>query len=109
MLSRSASLSTMGEAMHIKNEEAGSGGRYVGNFVEGEAPAVMTYSRASPSLIIVDHTEVPDSMRGKGAGQALALHAVEQARSGGWKIIPLCPFFRAQAQRHPDWRDVIKF
>ncbi|MBW8300866.1 MAG: N-acetyltransferase [Hydrogenophaga sp.] len=95
--------------MNIASEEAGSGGRYVGRFVEGETPAVMTYSRASPSLIIVDHTEVPESMRGKGAGQALALFAIEQARSGGWKIIPLCPFFRAQAQRHPDWADVIKF
>jgi len=95
--------------MDIASEEVGSGGRYVGRFIEGETPAVMTYSRASPSLIIVDHTEVPESMRGKGAGQALALFAIEQARSGGWKIIPLCPFFRAQAQRHPDWADVIKF
>lgn len=95
--------------MHITSDEAGSGGRYEGRFVEGETPAVMTYSRASPGLVIVDHTEVPESMRGKGAGQALALHAIEQARAGGWKIIPLCPFLRAQAQRHPDWADVIKF
>ena len=95
--------------MHITSDEAGSGGRYEGRFVVGETPAVMTYSRASPGLIIVDHTEVPESMRGKGAGQALALHAIEQARAGGWKIIPLCPFLRAQAQRHPDWADVIKF
>lgn len=95
--------------MHITKEEAGSGGRYVGRFVEGEEPAVMTYSRASPSLIIVDHTEVPESMRGKGAGQALALFAIEEARRGGWKIIPLCPFLRAQAGRNPEWGDVIKF
>lgn len=96
-------------SMNISSEEGGSGGRYVGRFVEGETPAVMTFSRTSPALVIVDHTEVPESMRGKGAGQALALHAIEQARSGGWKIIPLCPFMRAQAQRHPDWADVIKF
>jgi predicted GNAT family acetyltransferase len=63
----------------------------------------MTYSRASEILIIIDHTEVPDAMRGKGAGQALAEHAVAEARKGGWKIIPLCPFMKAQMDRHPDW------
>ena len=69
--------------------------------------AEMTYSRASASLVIVDHTGVPDALRGRGVGQALALHAVEEARRGGWKILPLCPFMRAQALRHSDWKDVI--
>ncbi|GEO85622.1 MULTISPECIES: GNAT family N-acetyltransferase [Alphaproteobacteria] len=94
--------------MEISKEESGSGGRYLGHILPDDTPAIMTYSRASPRLIIIDHTEVPDNMRGKGAGQALALHAVEDARRGGWKIIPLCPFFKAQAQRNPEWRDVIQ-
>ena len=90
--------------MDIRNEEGASGGRYAVE-VEGHG-AEMTYSRASPKLVIIDHTAVPDALRGKGVGQALALHAVEAARAGGWKIIPLCPFFKAQAQRHPEWHDV---
>lgn len=94
--------------MQITSEEAGSGGRYVGR-VEGIAqPAIMTFSRASASLIIIDHTEVPADMRGTGAGQALAEHAVADARKGGWKIIPLCPFMKTQMDRHPDWNDVRK-
>ncbi|MBN9985539.1 N-acetyltransferase [Rhizobium laguerreae] len=91
--------------MDIRSEEGVSGGRYAAE-VEGRE-AEMTYSRTSPKLVIIDHTGVPDSLRGKGVGQALALHAVEAARSGGWKIIPLCPFFKAQAQRHPEWKDVV--
>ncbi|WP_018897079.1 GNAT family N-acetyltransferase [Rhizobium sp. 2MFCol3.1] len=91
--------------MKITNEEHASGGRYVAE-LEGHQ-AEMTYSRTSPTLIIIDHTGVPDALRGKGVGQALALHAVEAARTGGWKIIPLCPFFKAQALRHEEWRDVI--
>jgi predicted GNAT family acetyltransferase len=91
--------------MQITEENGPSGGRYIA-LLEG-AEAEMTFSRASPTLIIIDHTGVPDALRGKGVGQALALHAVEAARAGGWKIIPLCPFFKAQAQRNPDWRDVI--
>ncbi|ARO31455.1 N-acetyltransferase family protein [Rhizobium sp. NXC14] len=91
--------------MDIRNEEGESGGRYAVD-VEGHE-AEMTYSRASPKLVIIDHTAVPDALRGKGVGQALALHAVGAARAGGWKIIPLCPFFKAQAQRHPEWQDVV--
>ena len=91
--------------MQITEENLSSGGRYVAKLDGAEAE--MTFSRASPQLIIIDHTGVPDSLRGKGVGQALALHAVQAARRGGWKIIPLCPFFKAQAQRNPDWRDVV--
>ena len=91
--------------MQITEEDGASGGRYVATLDGAEAE--MTFSRASPKMIIIDHTGVPDSLRGKGVGQALALHAVEAARAGGWKIIPLCPFFKAQAQRHPEWRDVV--
>ena len=94
--------------MQITSEEAGSGGRYVGHVEGMEQPAIMTFSRASDTLIIIDHTEVPADMRGTGAGQALAEHAVAEARKGGWKIIPLCPFMKAQMDRHPDWNDVRK-
>jgi uncharacterized protein len=89
----------------ILSEDGPKGGRYVtGN--EGEQ-AIMTFSRASPRLIIIDHTEVPDIYRGQGVGAKLAVHAVEEARKGGWKIIPLCPFFKSQVMRHPEWSDVI--
>ncbi len=91
--------------MNIMREDRPSGGRYVAT-VEGHE-AEITFSRASPKLVIVDHTGVPDALRGRGVGQALALHAIEDARAGGWKIMPLCPFFKAQVERHPDWRDVI--
>lgn len=92
--------------MEIRNEESASGGRYAAT-VEGHE-AEMTYSRTSPTLIIVDHTMVPDALRGKGVGQTLAVHAVAEARAHGWKIFPLCPFFKAQAARHPEWNDVVK-
>lgn len=93
--------------MAIQEEKTASGGRYY-TVVDGHE-AEMTYSRSSDRLIIIDHTGVPDALRGKGVGQVLAEHAVEEARKGGWKIIPLCPFFRAMSVRnHDDWQDVIK-
>ena len=89
----------------ILSEDGPKGGRYVLG-PEGQQ-AIMTFSRASPKLIIVDHTEVPDIYRGQGVGVRLAQHAIEAARKGGWKIIPLCPFMKAQVDRHPEWADVI--
>ncbi|MGB5104995.1 MAG: GNAT family N-acetyltransferase [Steroidobacteraceae bacterium] len=90
----------------VRREERGSsGGRWVAA-VDGHE-AEMTYSRASATLIIIDHTEVPDALRGRGVGQALVLRAVEDARREGFRIIPLCRFAKAQFERHPEWRDVL--
>ncbi|GAB5449290.1 GNAT family N-acetyltransferase [Gymnodinialimonas sp.] len=80
-------------------------GRYV--LVQDGIEAELTYSIASPTLIIADHTGVPDSLRGTGAGLALAERLVTDARAEGVKIIALCPFVKAQAKRNPDWSDVI--
>ena len=91
----------------ISVEETGAKGRYVAR-VEGYAdPGEMTYSRVSPTKIIVDHTGVPDSLRGLGVGAALAQRVVADARALGFKIVPLCPFFNAQFKRHPEWSDVV--
>jgi uncharacterized protein len=90
----------------IHRKDSPSGGRY--SLSVAADGAEMTFSRVSPQLIIIDHTEVAEGPRGTGAGQRLAANAVEDARNGGWKIMPLCPFMNAQAQRHPEWSDVIK-
>ena len=90
----------------IRREERGSsGGRWV-VVVDGHE-AEMTYSRASAVLIIIDHTEVPDALRGRGVGQTLVLRAVEDARRERFKIIALCPFAKVQFDRHAEWRDVL--
>ncbi len=91
--------------MEIIREDNKSGGRYVAT-VDGHE-AEITFSRTSPTLIIVDHTGVPDALRGRGVGQALAQKVIEDARENGWRIIALCSFFKAQVQRHPEWADAI--
>ena len=44
--------------------------------------------------------------RGTGLAAALVGHMVAEARAKGFRIIPLCPYVRAQYARHPDWADV---
>jgi uncharacterized protein len=87
----------------IAREVEGSKGRYVIRTESGEAE--LTYSIASPTLVIADHTGVPDSFRGTGAGVALVERLVADARAEGFRIMPLCPFVNAQRKRHPEWAD----
>ena len=93
------------EAPAISREETDSKGRYSA-LVDGHE-AEMTYSRAGTALVIIDHTEVPDALRGRGVGEALVRRAVEDARAEGKRIVPLCPFAKAQIMRHPEWQDVL--
>lgn len=97
---------TTPQELPIEREEGESKGRYVVRLDGAEAE--MTYSRAGDSMIIIDHTAVPDAMRGRSVGQALVQRAVEDARAEGRSIIPLCPFAKAQISRHPEWQDVLK-
>ncbi|MEM1360555.1 MAG: GNAT family N-acetyltransferase [Pseudomonadota bacterium] len=90
----------------IHKEVNGAKGRYV--LERDGAEAELTFSVLSPETVIADHTGVPDSMRGTGAGKALVAHMVEDARANGFKIVPLCPFVNAERRKHPDWADVFQ-
>ncbi|KQT52707.1 acetyltransferase [Aureimonas sp. Leaf454] len=74
----------------------------------GGAVAELAFSRAGASMIIIEHTDVPDAFRGQGVGRRLVARAVEDARAAGKTIMPLCPFARAEFGKHPEWADVWK-
>lgn len=93
------------EPSEVTFEDHGARGRYVWR-AEG-AEAAMTFTRAGEKLIIIDHTEVPEALGGRGVGVAMVTRAVEDARAAGIRILPLCPFAAAQFRRHPDWEDVL--
>jgi uncharacterized protein len=83
--------------------EDGSKGRYVIHHDGVEAE--LTYSVVSPTLVIADHTGVPNAFRGTGAGLAMVARLVADARAEGFKVMPLCPFVNATRKKHPEWAD----
>jgi uncharacterized protein len=87
----------------ITREVWGTKGRFV--IALNGAEAELTWSVTTPTLVIADHTAVPDSFRGSGAGAALVARLVQDARAEGFRIMPLCPFVNAQRKRHPEWAD----
>jgi hypothetical protein len=92
--------------MEVLRHETGSKGSF---YIEenGQLLAEMTYSKAGDSLIIIDHTEVSDALRGKGAGKQLVDAAVAFARQNNIKILPLCPFAKSVFDKTPAFADVL--
>ena len=95
-------------AARISYEDRGHKGRLVARVDGVEGEGELTISKASDVLVIADHTFVPDTLRGTGAASTLVDALITDARAKGYRIVPLCPFVRAQSQKHPEWSDVIQ-
>ncbi len=59
------------------------------------------------NIITFTHTEVPAELGGKGIGSRLVEFALKYARSQGWKVVPLCPFFKSYIAKHPEFSDLL--
>ena len=92
--------------MEIQRQEHGAKGAF---FIEenGEWIAEMTYSKAGETKIIIDHTEVDASLKGEGIGKDLVKAGVDFARQNNLKIIPLCPFTKAEFEKHAEYAGVL--
>ena len=85
-------------------EDAGRGAFFVER--EGIVLAEMTYSRAGEHLIIVDHTEVDEQLRGLGVARRLLDTLVAWARATKTRVAATCPYAKAQFQKDPTIQDV---
>jgi predicted GNAT family acetyltransferase len=92
--------------MNIDHIEQGSKGAFLIK-ENNQRLAEITYSKAGDQLIIIDHTEVSDALRGTGAGKKLVHAAVDFARAHHIKILPLCPFAKSVFDRTPEFSDVL--
>lgn len=68
--------------------------------------AVVTYNLSGANLMITE-TLVPEALEGRGIASRLAKHVIEDARTRGLLILPVCPFFSAYLQKHPEHADVV--
>jgi len=91
--------------MNIQQSDNGKKGRF---FIEegGQVLAEMTYVWAGKKIII-DHTEVSDTLEGKGIGKQLVDHAADFAREKDIKILPLCPFANAVMHKSSKYADLL--
>ena len=90
----------------IEREMTPTKGRYVAKIAGVDGEGELTFSRASPVMVIADHTFAPDSMRGMGVAKAMLDRLITDARAEGFKIFALCPYVKGQFDRHPEWADI---
>lgn len=92
--------------MDIQREERGNRGAF---YVEkdGEWIAEMTYRKEGARKIVVDHTEVDDSLKGQGVGKQLVKAAVKFARENNLLIKPTCPFTKKVLESSEEYEDVL--
>lgn len=73
--------------------------------VDGEV-AVVTYNLSPPNLMITE-TLVPGKLEGRGLASRLAKHVIADARDRGLVLLPVCPFFSAYLQKHPEHAEAV--
>ena len=95
--------------IHITRSDTNTKAKYTA-IVKGMAgEGELTLSKVSDTLVIADYTGVPDALRGLGVGKALVERLLSDARAAGQRIVPLCPYVRAYADRHrEETADVIQ-
>jgi predicted GNAT family acetyltransferase len=57
--------------------------------------------------IIIEHTEVPSELEGKGIATRIVRTALDYARAQKLKVMPLCPFTAGFSHRHPEYKDLV--
>jgi predicted GNAT family acetyltransferase len=80
--------------------------RYEARDADGKRLGVVDYIRTD-SMISFTHTEVDPAAEGQGIGSRLARHVLDQARTDGLKVQPLCPFIKGWISRHKEYEDVL--
>lgn len=92
--------------MKIQHKEGKTRGMF---FIEedGEIIAELVYGNGGENIIVIEHTEVDDRLRGQNIGYELVHRTVEHARMHGLKVSPVCPFAKAVFDKKPDFGDVL--
>jgi uncharacterized protein len=73
---------------------------------DGEVLGGISY-RTAPGVIVLVHTEVAPSEEGHGVASRLVAGALDDIRSRGLRVAPVCPFVAAYLRRHPEQRDLV--
>jgi uncharacterized protein len=69
--------------------------------------ALIGYSEDGDTYIL-EHTEVPEALEGKGIASILVVKTLNYIEAEGKKIIARCPFVVSYLKRHPEWNRLVK-
>ena len=73
---------------------------------KGRRPYELHQRRAGNRLLFI-HTEVPPEVEGNGIAARLTEAALEFARAGHFKVVPLCPYIADYISNHSEYQDLL--
>jgi predicted GNAT family acetyltransferase len=79
---------------------------YIGESEENPL-AEMVYVHKDDNIVIIEHTNVSEKLNGKGVGKILLKEFIDWAREENKKIIPICPYAKAQMEKNKEYDDMI--
>ena len=93
----------MDEVSITKENRDARHGRYVARIKGIDAEGEITFTRRGEGVISADYTGVPEAMGGRGVARRLLDFMLDDARTNGFRIVPICPYVQAQYAKHPEW------
>jgi uncharacterized protein len=63
--------------------------------------------RATPSAVIITHTETPRALRVRGIASELVKGALALIRADGHKVMAGCGFVVDYLEKHPEYADLV--
>jgi predicted GNAT family acetyltransferase len=76
--------------------------------LEVDGHVAKAFYKLEPGVITFIHTEVPPELGGRGIGSILIKGALDQVRTEGLKVVPLCPFVKAWIGKNPGYKDLVR-
>lgn len=94
--------------IEIIRSESWLRGRYEARVAGKDATGELKYRKLGVGAVVAEHTGVPQALRGNGIATALVERLVDDAKKEGFKIVPACPFVKAQFDKHPEWSPLMQ-
>ncbi len=74
--------------------------------LDGRVVGISQYTLVDDVITFL-HTEVDQTVEGKGLGSRLAAGALDDVRRRGLRVVARCPFIAAYIKRHRDYADLL--
>jgi uncharacterized protein len=69
--------------------------------------ALAAYDLEEPNRIVFTHTEVPESLSGRGIAGAIVKYGLDYAREKNLTVVPQCSYVAAFVKRHSEYTDLL--
>jgi predicted GNAT family acetyltransferase len=99
-----SALSSSGGAPDLEVVRDDERSRYEG-YLGGELTTVIDFDRQG-DLLTVTHTGTEPRWRGRGLAAETTRLALEDVRTAGLRVVPVCPFTADYFDQHPEVADL---